>query len=263
MANAETIKQVESIILADDTRRYIVVSAPGKREREDAKVTDLLYRLKRVFDEGSNFKEVLSLLQDRFFEICRGLEVDIDVQAELDDLKEKLEGGASEDFVASRGEYLSAKILARKLGFSFCDTQELVRFKGNDLALDETIDNLSSTLKGFKRAVLPGFYGSDERGVKTFSRGGSDITGALVAAAVCADVYENWTDVDGVYTADPRKDKNAKFIENLTYDEMFDLAKSGANVLHKDAVYPAQIAGIKINIKNTFNPSSIGTTISN
>ena len=260
MATAETIKQVETIIKADDERKFIVVSAPGKRNGSDEKVTDLLYRLKKEYDGGGNFKEVFDTLENRFFEIAQGLEVDVGLKEEFERLKDTLAYGV--DYVVSRGEYLSGKLLAKRLDFPFVDAKDLVRFDGNTLDFNRTIVNLKATLSKCKTAVIPGFYGENENGeIRTFSRGGSDITGALVANAVDADVYENWTDVDGIYSADPRKDKNAKLIERLGFEDMFERANSGANVLHKDAVYPAQQKAIPINVRNTFNPSCEGTLI--
>ena len=261
MSNAYAVACVEKIIRADESRRYIVVSAPGKRDKDDKKVTDLLYLAKDKFDRGENFFEVFEVIKTRFLDLEIELQVDAKLECELEEIKDKIAGGASRDFVASRGEYLSAKLLAKKLDVPFCDTQNLVWFEGDNLALDKTIENLSAKLKSFERAVLPGFYGSNALGIKTFTRGGSDITGALVAAAVRADVYENWTDVDGIFTADPRKDTTARFVEKLTYKEMYTLALRGANVLHKDAVYPVEAAGIKINVRNTFNPDCKGTII--
>lgn len=260
MATAETIKQVEQIIRADDERRFVIVSAPGKRYAGDVKVTDLLYRLKRQYDDGKNFDEVFETLENRFLEIAQGLEVDVEIDKEFEHVKRSLANGV--DYVASRGEYLAGKILAKRLDVPFADAKDLVRFDGDALDFEKTIANLKATLSDCKRAVIPGFYGADENGnIRTFSRGGSDVSGALVANAMDADVYENWTDVDGIYTADPRKDKDAKLIERLGFEDMFALAKSGANVLHKDAVFPARQKSIPINVRNTFNPSCKGTLV--
>ena len=262
MASCESIRLVENILRTDKERRFVVVSAPGKRFDGDEKVTDLLITAKRLHDEGEDFCPVLKKLQERFCELERELGVSIDAARELEIIARNMIDGESIDYVASRGEYLSAKLFAKVWTQPFVDAASLVKFRlDGTLNFDETTRNLHSALSGMEGAVLPGFYGSDEKGIKTFSRGGSDVTGALVARALNADAYENWTDVDGVYDANPKTDKNAKLIERLTYKEMFKLAANGANVLHKDAVYPVADAGIPINIRNTFNPNSIGTWI--
>jgi len=254
MSSADTIRRVIDIISADEMRRYIVVSAPGKRWAGDEKVTDMLISLASGDDKDSIFAKV----RDRYAAIAKGLGVDFD--QELDAAWQDI-NCADYAHIVSRGEYLMAKLLAKKLGVRMTDTRELVKFEKGELLFDKTLDNLKIALKD-DICVVPGFYGSDENGkTVTFSRGGSDITGALVAAAVGADLYENWTDVDGVYSADPRKDKTAKLFDQLTYKQMYALASSGANVLHKDAEYPVELAGIPTIIKNTFNPSCKGTRI--
>ncbi len=259
VASADSIKRVAGIVKSDSQRRYIVVSAPGKRWAGDEKITDMLYAL--LSAKGKEFDELSSKLQGRFFAIKQVLGLRLDLSREFEDLTEKILSGAGKDFVASRGEYLLAKMFAEYLNARFVDVKDIVKFKGDALDFESTITNIKYSLND-ELTVIPGFYGSREDGeVKTFSRGGSDITGALVACAVVADIYENWTDVDGVYSADPRKDASARLIEHLTYKEMYKLAKSGANVLHEDAVYPAERAHIPINIKNTFNPSALGTII--
>ena len=262
MANAKTIKIVEGIVRSDKTRRFVVVSAPGKRWAGDDKTTDLLLGLKRAFDKNEDYQPILRRIEDRFCEIERALGTHVGVQNELELVAKNLLAGEGVDYVASRGEYLSAKIFAELLDMPFVDSKDIVKFSANELDYLATIKGLKRALSGLDGAVVAGFYGSDENGkIKTFSRGGSDITGALVARAVRADVYENWTDVDGVYDGDPKKDKSAKLIEKMTFDDMFKLAANGANVLHKDAVYPVQEAGIPINVRNTFNQSSTGTWI--
>lgn len=261
MACAKSIVLVKNIVESDESRRFVVVSAPGKRFSTDSKVTDLLIKMKSRFDDGKDYAATFRLLEDRFCEIERELGASIDAEKELEAI---LNGMKSEslDFIASRGEYLSAKIFAKLLGTAFVDAKDVVKFLGDDLDFDETIKRLKASLSSLDRAVIPGFYGSDKNGkIKTFSRGGSDITGSLVARALMADVYENWTDVGGVYDADPRKFKSAKLLERLSYDEMFNMSSSGANVLHKDAVYPVREAGIPIHINDTFNPQGAGTWI--
>ena len=257
MATAGTIKCVASIIKSDKQRRFVVVSAPGKRFGTDEKVTDLLYRAKR--ERGG---QAFDALKARFSELESELAIDVGILRELEYIKKKIQNGASEDFVASRGEYLSAKLLAALIKVPFVDTANLIRFVGDELDFEVTKNNLYNALKNLDMAVLPGFYGSDENGnIKTFSRGGSDITGALVAAAIGADVYENWTDVDGIFDKDPKKYSDAKPIARLTYAEMYRLAKAGANVLHKDAVFPVEQMGIPIRILNTFNSHFEGSLI--
>ena len=258
MASADSIKRVVDIIKSDDTRRYIVVSAPGKRFDGDEKITDLLYALYRSKDD---FGEIYAKIESRFLSLKQELDLHLDIDRELDELATRIFKGVSEDFVVSRGEYLSAKILAEVLGAEFVDAKDTVVFSDDGTVNAEiTVSKLKSALSD-DLVVLPGFYGSLKGDIKTFSRGGSDISGAIVAAAVRADVYENWTDVDGVYSANPKTDKNARLIERMTYKEMFDLSAKGANVLHKDAVYPVERAGIPINVRNTFNPMCEGTYI--
>ena len=263
MANANTIECVKRIVDADADRRFIVVSAPGKRCDGDEKVTDMLYDLKREFDKTCEISDKFERLEARFESIQSGLGTRLNLDREFDEIKAKLKSGATSDFVASRGEYLSAKIFAEYIGADFVDAKDLIKFGSNgELQFEKTIFALQSALLNLKKAVIPGFYGSTDDGeIKTFSRGGSDVTGALVARAVGASVYENWTDVDGIYSADPRKHKDVVMIERLCYKQMYALALNGANVLHKDAVYPVEEAGIPINIKNTFNPRCFGSWI--
>lgn len=263
MANSKTITQVADIVRADKQRRYVVVSAPGKRTSEDIKVTDALYTCHREKGEKSNCDSAFAVIEKRFLDIEKELGVDVGMKAELAAIKKNIEAGASADYTASRGEYLSARVLAAVLGVEFVDTADLIKFdKDGALLLDLSIDNIKARLAGVEYAVLPGFYGSDSAGeIKTFSRGGSDISGAIVARAMSASVYENWTDVDGFLTADPRIVRNPEIIECLSYKELRELAYMGAEVLHPESVFPVRTAGIPINIKNTFNPSAKGTMI--
>lgn len=263
MANTKTILQVADIIEADVDRKYVVVSAPGKRDKADVKVTDALYACFNEVKECGNCDATFTVIEKRFLDIESGLGVDVGMRAELAEIKFKIENGASQDYTASRGEYLSAKLLAARLGVPFIDTFEIIKFndKGN-LQLDYSIDLIRSKLDGIERAVLPGFYGSDAEGkVRTFSRGGSDITGAIIARAMNADVYENWTDVNGFLTANPTIVDDPAPIDYLSYKELRELAYMGAEVLHPESVFPVRSAGIPINIKNTFNPSHKGTMI--
>lgn len=263
MANSKTITQVADIIASDASRAYIVVSAPGKRDSADVKVTDALYACAREKQGKGNCDGTFAVIEKRFSDIEEELGVDVGMKDALAEVKSNIEAGAGVDYIASRGEYLSARVLAAKLGVEFVDTQDLIKFgpKG-ELMLDLSLDLLRARLADCERAVLPGFYGSDKEGnVKTFSRGGSDITGAIVARAVGAEVYENWTDVDGFLTADPRIISHPAIIDCLSYKELRELAYMGAEVLHPESIFPVRSAGIPINIRNTFNPSAKGTLI--
>ncbi len=263
MANADTIKKVADVILQDGDRRFIIVSAPGKRSKADVKVTDALYACYNQQKEIGNCDESFEVIINRFDEIIEGLEIDLDLSEELAVIKQGIEGSTTADFTASRGEYLSAKVLAKMLGFEFVDTQSLIKFnERGELMLDYSLDLLRGALKDVKYAVIPGFYGSNQNGeIKTFSRGGSDITGAIIARAVCADVYENWTDVDGFLMANPTIVRDPSHIECLSYKELRELAYMGAEVLHPESIFPVREVGIPINIRNTFNPSHPGTMI--
>lgn len=263
MANSATITQVADIVSSDASRAYTVVSAPGKRDGGDVKVTDALYACAREKNEKGNCDEAFAVIEKRFLDIEKELGINVGMAKELKAIKAKIEDGAGVDYIASRGEYLSARVLAAKLGVEFVDTQDLIKFgtKG-ELLLDISLDLLRARLADIPRAVLPGFYGSDKDGVvRTFSRGGSDISGAIVARAVGADVYENWTDVDGFLTADPRIIDHPAIIDCLSYKELRELAYMGAEVLHPESIFPVRSAGIPINIRNTFNPSAKGTMI--
>jgi aspartate kinase len=263
LADAEQIKKTKSIIDADPERRYIVASAPGARYDGDSKVTDLLYLLVSHIEQNAPYGQILDLIRDRFLEIERSLGVDARIEQEFAELEATLSSETEPDYIASRGEYFSAKILAEYFGYKFVDSANFVLFgnKGRFL-MEETNNALEVALKKHKRAVVPGFYGTLPNGkIKTFSRGGSDITGSIVARAVGADVYENWTDVSGFLMADPRIVDNPKGIETISYKELRELSYMGAKVLHEDAIYPVRIAGIPINIRNTNNPSDPGTMI--
>lgn len=262
MANAETISRVIDIIDSDKDRKYIVVSAPGKRTAADIKVTDALYACYNERVERGNCDKSFAVVRRRFEEIATSLDIDIDITAVLDEVKSGIERYASRDYTASRGEYLCALLLAKKLGYEFVDTQDIVYFEDGRLRLHHSLDLIKERLKDVEYAVIPGFYGADASGkVTTFSRGGSDITGALVARAQGAEVYENWTDVDGFLAADPRIVDNPEIIDFLSYRELRELAYMGAEVLHPESIFPVRSVGIPINIKNTFNPSCDGTMI--
>lgn len=264
VADAIQLMKIKKIIEADSERRYIVVSAPGKRFDKDNKITDLLYLCKTHMDHNLPYEQVLQVIQDRYVAAAVGLGLDIDYDQQFQIIKDKLEKGeATADYLASRGEYLNAILAAKLLGYDFVDTDKLIKFsaKGRLLA-EETNEALAAELKKHERAVLPGFYGSTPDGkIKTFSRGGSDITGALVARAAGADIYENWTDVSGFLMADPRIVDNPKPIAEISYRELRELSYMGASVLHDEAIYPAKEDNIPINIRNTNRPEDSGTII--
>ena len=263
LASAEQIKKAASIVNGGPDRRYVVASAPGKRSGDDIKVTDLLYRCYDLAAAGSDFSETLAAIEARFADIIRGLGVTFDLASELSVLREHLAAVPDRDYMASRGEYLNAKIIAAYLGFPFVDAAEAIFFAENG-ALDEerTFRTTRKRLSGLDRAVIPGFFGVMPNGaVHTFSRGGSDITGSIVAQAVRADLYENWTDVSGMLSADPRIVKDPRVIDHITYTELRELSYMGASVLHEDAVFPVRKAGIPINIRNTNRPEDPGTMI--
>jgi aspartate kinase len=263
VSDANQLKKVKGIVESDKERRYIVVSAPGKRSAEDSKITDLLYLCKTHIEHNVPFDQVFSAIYERFKNIEKELGVDVGLDKQFDILRENLLAGCHIDYLVSRGEYFNAMIIAAYLGFDFVDPAGLILFdtKGRFL-YDETNDALSEELLKHKNAVLPGFYGSHIDGkIKTFSRGGSDISGALVAKAVRADIYENWTDVSGFLMADPRIVKKPKPIRVITYKELRELSYMGATVLHEDAIFPVRQVDIPINIRNTNEPDHPGTII--
>lgn len=262
MANAKSITQVCDIIKADEEAKFVVVSAPGKRVSTDIKVTDLLIKLYKEQDEQGK-KTVLSEIKSRFDDIINDLSLKLDLTEEYDNIWNKIANGASYDYIVSRGEFLSAKVLANVLGYAFVDAAEIIRFYADGtLNLELTQEIASKKLLGLGAAVIPGFYGMEEGGeIKAFSRGGSDVSGAIVARAVGASVYENWTDVDGFMVADPRIVKTPRIIDMLSYRELRELSYMGASVLHTDSVFPVRKANIPIHIRNTFCPSARGTMI--
>ena len=264
VADGIQLMKTKQIIDADPDRRYIVVSAPGKRFDGDNKITDLLYLCKTHREHNLPYEQIFQVITDRFMAVKLNLAVEVDLQAHFDKIKENLKAGCTADYIASRGEYLNAVLVAAFLGYDFVDTEGLILFDGKGRLMQEATDEaLRKELAKHERAVLPGFYGTGEKDgkVRTFSRGGSDITGSLVARAVGADMYENWTDVSGFLMADPRIVRNAKPIHKISYLELRELSYMGASVLHEDAIYPARIANIPINIKNTNHPEDPGTII--
>lgn len=263
LADAGQFRKVADIIKADDRRRFVVASAPGKRSDSDTKVTDLLYRCYDQAVAGGDYGSVLEQIKARFSDIISELGVDFALDSEIDVIRRHLSAEPSRDYMASRGEYLNSKILAAYLGFPFYDAAPLIRFAADGTFDEEqTNANLSAVLAMVECAVVPGFYGATEDGaVHTFSRGGSDVTGSLVARAINATVYENWTDVSGMLFTDPRIVSNPQTIEYITYRELRELSYMGASVLHEDAVFPVRKAGIPINIRNTNCPADKGTMI--
>ena len=263
LANAQQFEKVGEIIRSDESRRYVVPSAPGKRFDGDTKVTDLLYKCYNIAVQGEDFGAVLQEIKERYYEIIRGLKLDLSLEEEFAQIEKDFKAQAGSDYAASRGEFLNGKVMAAYLGYEFVDAATVIRFdKNGNFDADKTDKLLSKRLAKCERAVIPGFYGAYEDGtVKTFSRGGSDVTGSLVAKAIKADLYENWTDVSGFLVTDPRIVENPAVIETITYRELRELSYMGATVLHEDAIFPVRKEGIPINIKNTNRPEDKGTFI--
>ena len=263
LANAQQFEKVGEIIRSDESRRYVVPSAPGKRFDGDTKVTDLLYKCYNIAVQGEDFGSVLQEIKERYYEIIRGLKLDLSLEDEFAQIEKDFKAQAGSDYAASRGEFLNGKVMAAYLGYEFVDAATVIRFdKNGNFDADKTDKLLSKRLAKCERAVIPGFYGAYEDGtVKTFSRGGSDVTGSLVAKAIKADLYENWTDVSGFLVTDPRIVENPAVIETITYRELRELSYMGATVLHEDAIFPVRKEGIPINIKNTNKPEDKGTFI--
>ncbi len=263
LADAEHFQKAADIIKSDPDRVYVVPSAPGKRSDKDTKVTDMLYELDGLAQDGKDITKALAKIKSRYDDIVKGLSLELDLTDEFDKIGKDVKNGAGRDYAASRGEYLNGIVMAKYLGYEFVDAATVIRFDEDGEFDAETTDKLmSKKLSGIPRAVVPGFYGSFADGrIKTFSRGGSDITGAIVARAAHADVYENWTDVSGFLVADPRIIKHPKKIETITYLELRELAYMGASVLHEDSIFPVRKEGIPINIRNTNDPEDEGTWI--
>lgn len=263
LASAQQFKKVGDIIRSDEARKYVVPSAPGKRFDGDTKVTDMLYQCYAVAQEGKKFDDLLKKIKERYDEIISGLGLSLSLEEEFKVIKEQFKAKAGSDYAASRGEYLNGIIMANYLGYEFIDSATVIFFKEDGtFDADKTNQVLGKRLENVERAVIPGFYGAYENGVvKTFSRGGSDVTGSIVAKAVQADLYENWTDVSGFLVADPRIIDSPEVIQTITYKELRELSYMGATVLHEDAIFPVRKEGIPINIKNTNAPEDPGTMI--
>jgi aspartate kinase len=253
VADARKLQQVKAIVEADPERRFVVPSAPGKRSPDDVKVTDMLYACHQRGVAGEPADEVFEPIRERYLEIIRDLGLDFDLNPYLDEVCRQLSAGAGEDYAASRGEYLNGLLVAELLGYEFVDPADIIHFDAQGrFDADWTQDSVSKRLAGTSRAVVPGFYGALPDGsIKTFSRGGTDISGAIVARGTGSDVYENWTDVSGLLMADPRIVENPRTIEVLTYRELRELAYMGATVLHDEAIFPVRQAGIPVHIRNT------------
>ncbi len=263
LSDAEQFRKVRNIINSNAERRYIVVSAPGKRFEQDQKITDLLIDVQHKARNGEPFLETFTLIRNRFVSIAEDLDMPGCLDKELDEIMEAILSGANRDFVASRGEYLCGLLFSRWMKLPFIDAADVVRFRKNGKLDDKkTYRLLRNALLRHERAVLPGFYGADKDGnIITFSRGGSDVSGALAAGAIDADLYENWTDITGFRSADPRIVHDASYISLLTYQELRELSYMGATVLHEDAVFPVRNAGIPTSIRNTMDPLHPGTII--
>ncbi|NLN49274.1 MAG: aspartate kinase [Clostridiales bacterium] len=265
LADSKQFIKVKEIIASNNRRNYIIPSAPGKRHSKDHKITDLLYMCQQLASHGLNFDEIYNLVQKRFEDICVELNLNLDISSLLKEIRKKIQEGASKDYAASRGEYLNAIILSNYLDMKFIDAAGLIVFDEKGFLDSKATDkNVKTKLREISHGIIPGFYGSMPNGeIKVFSRGGSDITGAIIAQAINAEIYENWTDVSGFLMADPKIVKNPKPIEKITYKELRELSYMGAPVLHEEAIFPVRKAGIPINIKNTNNPEDTGTLIIN
>ncbi len=263
LADAEQFKKVHNIVINNDERRYVVVSAPGKRFKDDNKITDLLYLTHAHIKYSVPYGPVLKIIEDRFKQIKEELNLGLDLDHEFNTIKENLDNKCDEDYIVSRGEYLSALLMADYLQCDFVDSKDVIFFNyDSTINKEKTHEKLTEILGKSKKAIIPGFYGSYPDGsIKTFSRGGSDITGAIISSVMGADIYENWTDVSGFLIADPRIVNNPKQIKKITYEELRELSYMGASVLHDEAVFPVRQAGIPINIRNTNEPDNPGTLI--
>ena len=263
LASADQFKKVGKIIHEDESRKYVVPSAPGKRFSEDTKVTDMLYKCYSEAEAGKNFDKSLKAIKDRYNEIIKGLGIKLSLDEQFETIKKQFSSLAGNDYAASRGEYLNGIVMANYLGYEFIDAATVIVFdKDGEFDAEKTNEVLRERLAKTENAVIPGFYGAMPNGsIKTFSRGGSDITGSIVARALKADIYENWTDVSGFLAADPRIVDSPKTIKTITYKELRELSYMGASVLHESAIFPVRKEGIPINIRNTNAPEDKGTMI--
>ena len=263
VADADQIRKVKAILESDERRMVAVVSAPGKRDKEDQKITDLLYKCNSLVQKGQTCRPVFNEISKRFIQMAQKLKVDdVKLSERLDDIRCSIDAGRGADYAASRGEYLSALVISEFLGWEFLDAEDAIVINQDSTVNEATYQRLAEKLEPGKRYVIPGFYGETEQGViKTFTRGGSDITGSIVARAIGAELYENWTDVSGIYRADPRIVEDAEVIPELSYKEVRELSDVGASVFHEEAIAPIYSIGIPIVVKNTNRPSDPGTRI--
>lgn len=263
LASATQFAKVANIIRAEESRRFVVPSAPGKRNSKDTKVTDMLYQCYDLAENDKDFRIPLKKIKERYDSIINGLSLKLSLEDEFKQIEQNFKNKIGIDYAASRGEYLNGIVMANYLGYEFLDAANVIFFGDNGEFLAEKTDQvLCEKLKHMKNAVIPGFYGAKEDGtIQTFSRGGSDITGSIVAKAIHADIYENWTDVSGCLVADPRLIENPAVINVITYRELRELSYMGASVLHEDAIFPVRKEGIPINIRNTNAPEDEGTLI--
>ncbi|MGH0054333.1 MAG: aspartate kinase [Sphaerochaetaceae bacterium] len=265
VADANQIKKVRSIVESDPRRQIVVVSAPGKRNKDDEKVTDLLYACNALAQQGQSCKPIFRKIADRYISILEELGIEKKpFVAILEEVRQMIDAGHGAEYAASRGEYLSARMIAAYLGWTFLDADPYIVINADGTVNEQSYKNIRNILKNNQQYIVPGFYGCDIEGkVKTFSRGGSDITGAILSNATNAELYENWTDVSGVFSVDPRLVENAKVIKTMTYRELRELAGVGASVFHEEAIAPVIVSRIPINVRNTNAPNDQGTLIVN
>ena len=263
LADSNQFKKVKSIIESDESRKIIVVSALGKRNKQDYKITDLLYLTAAHLKYGVDEQQVFSIVKERYFEVLNDLGLNIDLENEFNIIEKEFSKNIDEEYLVSRGEFLAAKLMANFLGYTFVDAKELIFFDyDGNINESKTYDALQEVLKVYKRIVVPGFYGTYPDGkIHLLSRGGSDVTGSILAKASSATIYENWTDVSGFLVTDPRIVQDPKQIKEISYDELRELSYMGANVLHEDTIFPVQELDIPINVRNTNRPLDDGTII--
>ena len=263
LANAIQFQKVKNIVNQDVSRRIVVVSALGKRDKNDHKITDLLYLTAAHLKYGVDVESVFDIIKERYLEVKKDLNLKIDLEKEFEDIEKNFSKNIDEDYLVSRGEYLAANLMADYLGYNFVDSKDYILFDFDGTINEEkTNEAIKELLKTSSKIVFPGFYGAYPDGsIHLLSRGGSDVTGSIVAKAVSADVYENWTDVSGFLVTDPKIVKDPKQIKEISYEELRELSYMGANVLHEDTIFPVQELDIPINIRNTNNPSDDGTII--
>lgn len=266
LSNEEQFRKVKAIVESDKRRKIVVVSALGKRNPQDSKITDLLYILYAHLKHNVPYGAIWQTIADRYREVVQTLKIDWDIEGELRELENYFSTEqVSEEFLVSRGEYLAGKIMSRYLGFAFVDAKDVISFRYNGTVdLEKTAERATGMLGGNTKAVIPGFYGGFPDGeINLFNRGGSDVTGAILAQALNAEVYENWTDVSGIRMADPRIVSNPLPIEEVTYTELRELSYMGASVINEETILPVQESNIPLHIKNTNAPEDLGTVIAN